>query len=155
MLPEELKTLWRYTWSSKWDKKCWVYLKLPADSFTVQEALIDIYNEVKVLTVRDLDLSLEWIAKIKIFSNWQRSMKILITQVWEWPHNYISSRLDTGPVGVSFNVVHENSFLFKQFEFIFSKFFYSPSFVVLCGIWYYSYNFKIVKNTHGGVLLLV
>ena len=29
------------------------------------------------------------------------------------------------------------------------------SFVVLCAIWYHSYNLKNVKNTHGGVLLLV
>ena len=27
--------------------------------------------------------------------------------------------------------------------------------VVLCAIWYHSYNLKNVKNTHGGVLLLV
>ena len=27
--------------------------------------------------------------------------------------------------------------------------------MVLCAIWYHSYNFKNVKNTHGGVLLLV
>ena len=29
------------------------------------------------------------------------------------------------------------------------------SFVVLCAIWYHSYNLKNVKNTHGGVFLLV
>ena len=28
-------------------------------------------------------------------------------------------------------------------------------FVVLCAIWYHSYNLKYAKNTHGGVLLLV
>ena len=28
-------------------------------------------------------------------------------------------------------------------------------YVVLCAIWYYSYNLKNVKNTHGGVLLIV
>ena len=28
-------------------------------------------------------------------------------------------------------------------------------YVMLCPIWYYLYNFKKVKNTHGGVLLLV
>ena len=27
--------------------------------------------------------------------------------------------------------------------------------VMLCAIWYHSYNLKNVKNTHGGVLLLV
>ena len=27
--------------------------------------------------------------------------------------------------------------------------------MVLCAIWYHSYNLKNVKNTHGGVLLLV
>ena len=29
------------------------------------------------------------------------------------------------------------------------------TYVVLCAIWYHSCNFKNVKNTHGGVLLLV
>ena len=29
------------------------------------------------------------------------------------------------------------------------------SFVVRCPIWYNWYNFKKVKNTHGGVLILV
>ena len=29
------------------------------------------------------------------------------------------------------------------------------SYVVRCAIWYYSYNLKNVKNTYGGVLLLV
>ena len=28
-------------------------------------------------------------------------------------------------------------------------------YVVLCAIWYHSYNLKYVKNTHGGLLLLV
>ena len=28
-------------------------------------------------------------------------------------------------------------------------------YVILCAIWYHLYNFKNVKNTHGGVLLLV
>ena len=28
-------------------------------------------------------------------------------------------------------------------------------YVMLCAIWYYLYNFKNVKNTHGGVILLV
>ena len=28
-------------------------------------------------------------------------------------------------------------------------------YVMLCVIWYYIYNFKNVKSTHGGVLLLV
>ena len=28
-------------------------------------------------------------------------------------------------------------------------------FVLRCAVWYYSYNLKNVKNTHGGVLLLV
>ena len=27
-------------------------------------------------------------------------------------------------------------------------------YMVLCAIWYHSYNFKNLKNTHGGVLLL-
>ena len=27
-------------------------------------------------------------------------------------------------------------------------------FVMRCAIWYYLYNFKNVKNTHGGVLIL-
>ena len=29
------------------------------------------------------------------------------------------------------------------------------SYVILCAIWYYLYNLKNVKNTHGGVLILV
>ena len=29
------------------------------------------------------------------------------------------------------------------------------SFVVRCAIWYHLYNLKKVKNTHGGVLILV
>ena len=29
------------------------------------------------------------------------------------------------------------------------------SFVMLCAIWYHSCNFKNVKNTHGGALILV
>ena len=29
------------------------------------------------------------------------------------------------------------------------------SYVVRCAIWYYSYNLKNVKKTHGGVLILV
>ena len=28
-------------------------------------------------------------------------------------------------------------------------------FVMRCAIWYYSYNLKNVKNTHGGVLILI
>ena len=28
-------------------------------------------------------------------------------------------------------------------------------YVMICANWYYLYNFKNVKNTHGGVLLLV
>ena len=28
-------------------------------------------------------------------------------------------------------------------------------YVVRCAIWYHLYNFKSVKNTHGGVLILV
>ena len=31
----------------------------------------------------------------------------------------------------------------------------SKTYVILCTIWYHFYNFKNVKNTHGGVLLLV
>ena len=34
---------------------------------------------------------------------------------------------------------------------VYKKVFY----VMFCTIWYYLYNFKNVKNTHGGVLLLV
>ena len=30
-----------------------------------------------------------------------------------------------------------------------------PWYVMRCAIWYHLYNFKNVKNTHGGVLLLV
>ena len=33
--------------------------------------------------------------------------------------------------------------------------FYRLSYVMLCAIWYHLYNLKNVKNTHGGVLLLV
>ena len=29
------------------------------------------------------------------------------------------------------------------------------TYVVRCAIWYYLYNLKNVKNTHGGVLILV
>ena len=38
---------------------------------------------------------------------------------------------------------------------VFSALFMYNSFVVRCAIWYHCYNFKNVKNTHGGVFLLV
>ena len=31
----------------------------------------------------------------------------------------------------------------------------TPLYEMLCAIWYHLYNLKNVKNTHGGVLLLV
>ena len=31
----------------------------------------------------------------------------------------------------------------------------AKTFVMLCAIWYHLYNLKNVKNTHGGVLILV
>ena len=33
--------------------------------------------------------------------------------------------------------------------------FCTDGYVMLCAIWYHLYNLKSVKNTHGGVLLLV
>ena len=38
---------------------------------------------------------------------------------------------------------------------IISKFYKFQTFVMRCAIWYHLYSFKKVKNTHGGVLLLV
>ena len=32
---------------------------------------------------------------------------------------------------------------------------FSSQYVVRCAIWYHLYNFKKVKNTHAGVLILV
>ena len=32
---------------------------------------------------------------------------------------------------------------------------YQDSYVMRCAIWYHLYNLKNVKNTHGGVLILV
>ena len=37
----------------------------------------------------------------------------------------------------------------------FIYFFENKIIVMFCAIWYYLYNLKNVKNTHGGVLLLV
>ena len=39
---------------------------------------------------------------------------------------------------------------FSKFSFLKSR-----QFVVRCAIWYHLYNLKNVKNTHGGVLILV
>ena len=39
--------------------------------------------------------------------------------------------------------------------FIFIQSFYTKKLMILCGVWYYFYNLKIVKNTHGGMLLSV
>ena len=39
--------------------------------------------------------------------------------------------------------------------FIYHLFYDQAVYVVCCAIWYHLYNLKNVKNTHGGVLLLV
>ena len=47
----------------------------------------------------------------------------------------------------------------KKVNFIFKKFFSCIIFgylnVIHCAIWYHLYNLKNVRNTHGGVLILV
>ena len=49
---------------------------------------------------------------------------------------------------IRFNIVNSK---------ILSKFVFNVIFinVMRCAIWYHLYNIKIVKNTHGGVILLV
>ena len=49
------------------------------------------------------------------------------------------------------------SFTFANFPHLltFDSQLSSQTFVMLCTIWYHLYNLKNVKNTHGGVLVLV
>ena len=44
-------------------------------------------------------------------------------------------------------------YLWVPFEI--SRITFKSSYVKICAIWYHLYNLKSVKNTHGGVLLLV
>ena len=55
------------------------------------------------------------------------------------------------------NVQGTNKFVraVERFENLSIRVLGSQLYVVCCAIWYHLYNFKNVKNTHGGVLLLV
>ena len=83
----------------------------------------------------------------------EHELKILKTK-WNHILNHIKRTLN--PIHIKHKLGPLTSmYFFKMWYYTANPTNRRTIYVMLCAIWYHSYNLKNVKNTHGGVLLLV